>query len=310
MSVGWHSDDEALFQGKFRDIAIISLSLGCQRKFELRTNWPEDGEKPVRKLWLGNGDLMSMEGMVQKHYQHRVPKEDAVSSPRINLTWRWTVRHRPRCPATRNHATPPPMFTRPNVPAVPPPACSSAVGAPNMKLEAPRNDESLENGIDAANGTLSGIAPNVSNAPSGPAKAPPQVMPSQSLLPPPPPPGRGEGQVANPAPKVRPAAPASLVVKRPSLAGSPDVEGWSAGSTAPSLLGLSGLVRPPPDLAKAPQQDQVVELRCKAGAPPPSQGSGDFSASFSPGTMQPPVPSATTMPMLRPMGSAMAQPKC
>eukprot|EP00419_Tripos_fusus_P030741 CAMPEP_0172768436 /NCGR_PEP_ID=MMETSP1074-20121228/184745_1 /TAXON_ID=2916 /ORGANISM="Ceratium fusus, Strain PA161109" /LENGTH=173 /DNA_ID=CAMNT_0013603837 /DNA_START=1 /DNA_END=519 /DNA_ORIENTATION=- len=44
---------------------------------------------------------MTMEGMVQKHYMHRVPKEDNIEGPRINLTWRWVVRHRPRCPATR-----------------------------------------------------------------------------------------------------------------------------------------------------------------------------------------------------------------
>merc|ERR1712232_955405 len=41
MSVGWHADDEPLFQGKFRDVAIISLSLGAKRTFELRLNWPD-----------------------------------------------------------------------------------------------------------------------------------------------------------------------------------------------------------------------------------------------------------------------------
>lgn len=101
MSVGWHSDDEDLFQGKFRDIAIISLSLGATRKFELRANWPEEDEKPVRRLFLASGDLMTMEGMLQKHYQHRVPREDNIEGPRINLTWRWNVKHRPQCPAGR-----------------------------------------------------------------------------------------------------------------------------------------------------------------------------------------------------------------
>merc|ERR1712185_147860 len=43
-AVGWHADDEALFQGKFRDILIISLSLGVSRKFELRYSHPEAGE--------------------------------------------------------------------------------------------------------------------------------------------------------------------------------------------------------------------------------------------------------------------------
>merc|ERR1719444_25676 len=48
MSVGWHSDDEALFQGKFQDIRIISFPLGTKRKFEIRANWPEEGERPIR----------------------------------------------------------------------------------------------------------------------------------------------------------------------------------------------------------------------------------------------------------------------
>lgn len=101
MSVGWHSDDEQIFQGKFRDITIISLSLGVKRSFELRVNWPDEGEKQVRRLSLGSGDIMTMEGMVQKHFQHRVPKEDNVQGPRINLTWRWVVKHTPKCPAGR-----------------------------------------------------------------------------------------------------------------------------------------------------------------------------------------------------------------
>merc|ERR1711874_543420 len=87
MSVGWHSDDERLFQGKFRDILIVSLSLGVKRRFELRLNWPEEGEKPLRGMLLGSGDIMTMEGMTQKHFQHRVPKEDDIEGPRINLTW-------------------------------------------------------------------------------------------------------------------------------------------------------------------------------------------------------------------------------
>merc|ERR550537_1725663 len=33
-----------------------------------------------------------MEGMMQKHYQHRVPKEGAAQLPRINLTWKWNVK--------------------------------------------------------------------------------------------------------------------------------------------------------------------------------------------------------------------------
>lgn len=101
MTVGWHSDDEKLFQGKFRDCRIISLSLGAERRFELRLNWPEEHERPVQKMMLGSGDLLTMEGMVQKHFQHRVPREENVKAPRINLTWRWVKKHVPQCPAAR-----------------------------------------------------------------------------------------------------------------------------------------------------------------------------------------------------------------
>jgi alkylated DNA repair dioxygenase AlkB len=103
MSVGWHADDERLFQGKFRDIMILSLSLGQKRKFQMRLNFPEDDEPKEQTIFLGDGDLMSMEGMFQKHYQHRVPKEDGLEPrPRINLTWRWVLMHTTKCPAARD----------------------------------------------------------------------------------------------------------------------------------------------------------------------------------------------------------------
>lgn len=97
-SVGWHADDESLFQGKHQDITIVSLSLGISRRFEIRYNWPETAEEDdAMCIVLNNGDLMTMEGMTQKHMQHRVPKEGAPG-PRINLTWRWVKRHRSACP--------------------------------------------------------------------------------------------------------------------------------------------------------------------------------------------------------------------
>eukprot|EP00434_Breviolum_minutum_P021549 symbB.v1.2.019019.t2/scaffold1541.1/size112753/1 len=99
-SLGWHADDEALFQGKLEDISIVSLSLGQARRFELRRTWPEVGETELEKLTLSNGDLMTMEGMMQKHFQHRIPKGGCVE-PRINLTWRWIRKHYPECPASR-----------------------------------------------------------------------------------------------------------------------------------------------------------------------------------------------------------------
>eukprot|EP00404_Azadinium_spinosum_P042456 CAMPEP_0180826560 /NCGR_PEP_ID=MMETSP1038_2-20121128/73611_1 /TAXON_ID=632150 /ORGANISM="Azadinium spinosum, Strain 3D9" /LENGTH=60 /DNA_ID=CAMNT_0022869181 /DNA_START=45 /DNA_END=224 /DNA_ORIENTATION=- len=39
-----------------------------------------------------------MEGLTQKHYMHRVPRERFVAQPRINLTWRYIVEHCRGCP--------------------------------------------------------------------------------------------------------------------------------------------------------------------------------------------------------------------
>mmetsp|Transcript_100485 Transcript_100485/g.324022 ORF Transcript_100485/g.324022 Transcript_100485/m.324022 type:complete len:120 (-) Transcript_100485:323-682(-) len=100
MSVGWHADDEQLFLGRMKDCPIISLSLGQTRTFELRPNEPEEAEPPSCRIELRSGDLVTMEGLMQKHYQHRVPREKATG-PRINLTWRWIRKHALRCPCTK-----------------------------------------------------------------------------------------------------------------------------------------------------------------------------------------------------------------
>lgn len=93
-SVGWHADDEALFQGKHQDCRIISLSLGQTRRFELRCG------KDFHCLELKDGDLCTMEGLTQKYYRHRVPKVQGPKiGPRINLTWRWIVQHSKLCPS-------------------------------------------------------------------------------------------------------------------------------------------------------------------------------------------------------------------
>lgn len=106
-SVAWHSDDERLFQGRLRDCTIISLSLGHARSFQLKRRC--SFEKPI-KILLSGGDLCTMEGMTQKYYVHRVPKETGVAiGPRVNLTWRWIKKHNKACPLAshkrrlRNH---------------------------------------------------------------------------------------------------------------------------------------------------------------------------------------------------------------
>jgi len=97
MSVGWHADDEKLFEGRYNDIRIISVSLGQTRTFELLTMDAEDGERIGHKMKLTNGDICTMEGLTQKYYKHRVGKE-AILGPRINLTWRWVTSHKQDCP--------------------------------------------------------------------------------------------------------------------------------------------------------------------------------------------------------------------
>lgn len=110
MSVAWHSDDEPLFHGKFVDCAIISLSLGQTRTFEVQLKESakknglakkdgfstQDGSSQITPISLASGDLLTMEGMMQKYYQHRVPKERS-NGPRINLTWRWVCKHQTTC---------------------------------------------------------------------------------------------------------------------------------------------------------------------------------------------------------------------
>lgn len=99
MSVGWHADNENLFQGRNDDIRIVSVSLGQTRTFELRTQGiEEDGTRGTCTMRLNNGDLCTMEGLTQKHYHHRVPRDAASEGPRINLTWRWIKQHKPGCP--------------------------------------------------------------------------------------------------------------------------------------------------------------------------------------------------------------------
>lgn len=100
MSVGWHADDEELFQGKVNDCPIISLSLGHTRTFELQLSGGESCDQAMHRVQLQSGDIMTMEGLTQKHYLHRVPREKALG-PRINLTWRWIRKHQARCPLSR-----------------------------------------------------------------------------------------------------------------------------------------------------------------------------------------------------------------
>jgi len=110
-SVGWHADDEPLFDASHRDALIVSLSLGATRLFDLH---PNDDPGLITSIALEDGDLCTMEGLTQKHYRHRVPPQKSVKSARINLTWRWVVVHESTCPNWRPGQAP----ARPSVPHV------------------------------------------------------------------------------------------------------------------------------------------------------------------------------------------------
>merc|ERR1719215_2074214 len=94
-SVGWHTDNEPLFEAESNDACILSLSLGATRKFVLKEQERvAEGGKPKSKSFpLHHGDLATMEGKFQRYYLHAVPKEPHVLEPRINLTWRWITHH-------------------------------------------------------------------------------------------------------------------------------------------------------------------------------------------------------------------------
>jgi len=86
--VGWHSDDEVMFQSLGSDTRIISVSLGVDREFCYRL---QGTSTTLGSMSLGNGDIMTMEGMFQKHYKHSVPPSNQPCSARINFTFR-TIR--------------------------------------------------------------------------------------------------------------------------------------------------------------------------------------------------------------------------
>jgi len=83
-SIAWHSDNEA--QGD-NDI-IISISLGSDRKFHVKAIDKKIAEKYT---WvLSHGDVVVMDGIMQRHYLHTVPKTKMKVNARINLTFRHT----------------------------------------------------------------------------------------------------------------------------------------------------------------------------------------------------------------------------
>lgn len=80
-SMGWHADKEKELG---RDPVIASLSLGATRRFLLRHNKTRES----LALDLDSGSLLLMQGALQHHWRHCVPKDRNCRAPRINLTFR------------------------------------------------------------------------------------------------------------------------------------------------------------------------------------------------------------------------------
>lgn len=80
-SMALHSDSEPELGP---DPIVASLSLGATRRFQLRHRTDD------HKLELASthGSLLLMRGTTQRFYRHAVPKEPAITAPRINLTFR------------------------------------------------------------------------------------------------------------------------------------------------------------------------------------------------------------------------------
>ena len=81
--LGWHRDDE-IELGPRTEIEIASISLGATRHFEIRDTLTQS----CQQFRLESGTLFMMRAGFQDQYQHRVPKEPRITTPRINLSFR------------------------------------------------------------------------------------------------------------------------------------------------------------------------------------------------------------------------------
>lgn len=80
-SIGWHSDNEKELG---LNPTIASISLGAERNFQIRHNKNKEKQEYILK----HGSLLIMDGTMQHHWQHCVPKTTKEIGPRINLTLR------------------------------------------------------------------------------------------------------------------------------------------------------------------------------------------------------------------------------
>ncbi len=82
-SIAPHADNEPEL-GRYPIIG--SLSLGAERSFVMNHKRQRKRRSRIR---LTHGSLVVMGGTMQRTWRHAVPKEPAVTGPRINVTFRW-----------------------------------------------------------------------------------------------------------------------------------------------------------------------------------------------------------------------------
>jgi alkylated DNA repair dioxygenase AlkB len=80
-AMGWHSDNEKELGSK---PTIASVSFGAERDFHLRSN----DRRWKLSIPLEHGSLLLMQGEMQQHWQHALPKRLRIKESRVNLTFR------------------------------------------------------------------------------------------------------------------------------------------------------------------------------------------------------------------------------
>ena len=100
-SLGFHSDDEQIFQKSDGTANIVSLSFGATRTFAFKLI--SDPPEKATTVELRSGDLMTMENRMQQFYSHAVLVDDAGTDvtgggARFNATFRFVANHSHRCP--------------------------------------------------------------------------------------------------------------------------------------------------------------------------------------------------------------------